>query len=128
MALFDVHVEMTYTGYHHTQDDRFIEGLGISSGAVGRNMHGRMLGMFSVDAVSHRQAVWKALDEITIAAEYTGLPTEPVTFTIMRRETTEQRSAVEELHHASCACDCPKKNTCGCDCHADANTMTYTSA
>lgn len=102
MTFFDVEAEMTLPG--RAQLDIFIDALDIASGSFGPNRWGNLLAMFPMDAVSHRQAVWSALDRLHGAARATGIPPEPISFRLTRSETRTARSDILARLGEHCEC------------------------
>jgi hypothetical protein len=87
--------------------DKLIEGLNISSGTFCTNQYDLIRGGFIVEAISHRQAVWRALDMIANAARAAAIPPEPVAFGIERQSTLEMRTRDQDLIDCSCRCHDP---------------------
>lgn len=104
VILFEVEAEMSLTGEGRKQIHTFCEALGVASGSFGTNAWGYLLAMFTIDAVSHRQAVWRAMEMITAAARAAQMPEEPKTFKLYRRSEAEYRS--QEVGPQECTCAC----------------------
>lgn len=102
MTLYEVQVEMELPTSGRINP--FIEALDIASGVFGRNEWGNLHALFTIAAVSHRQAVWRALDRITHGAHAAGLPPEPVTLRLLRTDTERARQKIVRQAGEECEC------------------------